>query len=122
MSEAAVAVGECLLDRDIDKSSYFGMTEEVWAEAAQITEELYSKFGWGMPGEVDISKVFEYTCYREGVREETQITFKKEQVKMLVYAFEAAAKAGKPRNWNYIDGVMRKLAWRGIDTVDTNIQ
>ena len=118
VSEATAAVGECLLDRDIDKSSYFGMTEEVWAEAAQITKELFSKFGWGMPGAVDISKVFEYTCHREGVRDGTQITFQKERVKLLTYAFEQTAKKGEPRNWNYIDGVMRKLAWRGIDTVE----
>ena len=118
VSEAAAAVGECLLDRDIDKSSYFGMTEEVWAEAAQITEELFSKFGWGMSGAVDISKVFEYTFHREGVRDGTQITFQRERVKLLTYAFEQAAKKGEPRNWNYIDGVMRKLAWRGIDTVE----
>ena len=42
----------------------------------------------------------------------------KERVKLLAYAFEQAAKKGEPRNWNYIDGVMRKLARRGIDTVE----
>lgn len=118
VSEAAVAVGECLLERDIDKSLYFGMTDAVQGEAAQIAEELFSKFGWGRPGAVDISKVFDYTCHREGVRDETQITFQKERVKLLTYAFEQAAKKGEPRNWNYIDGVMRKLARRGIDTVE----
>ena len=118
VSEAAAAVGECLLERGIDKSLYFGMTDTVQGEAAQITEELFSKFGWGMPGAVDISKVFDYTCHREGVRDETQITFQEERVKLLAYAFEAAAMAGKQRDWNYIDGVMRKLAQRGIDTVE----
>lgn len=118
VSEAAAAVGECLLERGIDKSLYFGMTDTVQREAAQIAEELFSKFGWGMPGAVDISKVFDYTCHREGVRDETQITFQKERVKLLAYAFEAAATAGKQRDWNYIDGVMRKLAQRGIDTVE----
>lgn len=118
VSEAAAAVGECLLERDIDKSLYFGMTDAVQGEAAQIAEELFSKFGWGTPGAVDISKVFDYTCHREGVRDETQITFHKERVKLLTYAFEQAAKKGEPRNWNYIDGVMRKLARRGIDTVE----
>lgn len=118
VSEVAAAVGECLLDRGIDKSLYFGMTDAVRGEAAQITEELFSKFGWGMPGAVDISKVFDYTCHREGVRDETQITFQEERVKLLAYAFEAAAMAGKQRDWNYIDGVMKKLAQRGIDTVE----
>lgn len=118
MSEAAAAVGECFLNRDIDKSLYFGMTGAVWAEAAQITEELFSKFGWGRPGTVDISKVFDYTFHREGVGDETEITFLKERAGLLTYVFEQAAMAGRPRNWNYIDGVMRKLAWRGIDTVE----
>lgn len=118
VSEATAAVGECLLERDIDKSLYFGMTDAVQGEAAQITDELFSKFGWGTPGAVDISKVLDYTCHREGVRDETQITFQKERVKLLTYAFEQAAKKGEPRNWNYIDGVMRKLARRGIDTVE----
>ena len=117
-SEAAAAVGEFLLNQDIDKSLHFGMTDTVHGEAAQITEELFSRFRWGAPGEVDISKVFDYTCHRHGVREETQITFQKEQVELLACAFVAAAKAGKPRNWNYIDGVMRKFAWRGIDTAE----
>lgn len=118
VGEAAAAVGECLLDRDIDKSLYFGMTDTVQGEARQITEELFSKFGWGMPGTVDTSKAFDYTCHREGVRDETQITFRKERVKLLTYAFEQASKKGEPRNWNYIDGVMRKLAQRGIDTIE----
>jgi len=117
-SEATAAVGECLLDRDIDKSLYFGMTGEVWEEAAQITEELFSKFGWGAPGTVDISKVFDYVSHRKGVRDETRITFPKERTELLTYAFEQAAIGGKPRNWNYIDGVMRRLARRGIDTVE----
>lgn len=75
VSEAAAAVGECLLDRDIDKSLYFGVTEAVQEEVAQITKELFSGFGWGPPGAVDISKVFDYTCHREGIRDETKITF-----------------------------------------------
>lgn len=118
VSEAAAAVGEFLLDQNIDKSLYLGMTDAVYGEAAQITEELFSRFGWGTPGAVDISKVFDYTCHREGVREETQITFRKERVALLAHAFVAAAKAAKPRNWNYIDGVMRNFARRGIDTVE----
>ena len=118
VSEATAAVGECLLDRDIDKSLHFGMTGEVWEEAAQIAAELFSRFGWGTPETVDISRVFDYTSHREGVRDETQITFLNERVKLLTYAFEQAAKKGELRNWNYIDGVMRRLAWREIDTLE----
>lgn len=118
VSEAAAAVGECLLDRDIDKSLHFGMTVEVREEAAQIAVELFSRFGWGTPETVDISRVLDYTSHRVGLRDKTQITFPTERVKLLTYAFEQAAKKGESRNWNYIDGVMRRLAWRGIDTVE----
>lgn len=116
--EAAAAVAEYLTDRGIDKSLYFGVTDEVMAQAEQIAREIFSKFTTKKPVESDISRVFDYTHEREGVREETRISFSAERIKLLAYAFEQAADAGEPGNWRYIIGVMAKLGQRGIKTIE----
>lgn len=88
------------------------------AQAEQIAREIFFKFTTKKPVESDISRVFDYTHEREGVREETQISFPAERIKLLAYAFEQAADAGKPGNWRYIIGVMGKLGQRGIKTIE----
>lgn len=115
---AAAAVAEYLTDRGIDKSLYFGVTDEVMAQAEQIAREIFSKFTTKEPVESDIAKVFDYTHEREGVREETQISFSEERIKLLAYAFEQAADVGKPGNWRYIGAVMGRLGQRGIKTIE----
>lgn len=116
--EATAAVAEYMTDRGIDKSLYFGVTDEVMEQAEQIAREIFSKFTTKEPVESDISRVFDYTHEREGVREETRISFSAERIKLLAYAFEQAADAGKPGNWRYIIGVMAKLGQRGIKTTE----
>lgn len=116
--EAATAVAEYLTDRGIDKSLYFGVTDEIMMQAEKIAREIFSNFTTKEPVESDIAKVFDYTHEREGVREETRISFSEERIKLLAYAFEQAADAGKPGNWRYIGAVMGRLGQRGIKTIE----
>lgn len=100
-----------------DLSRYYGWTEDLGRELEQITKELLGAF-WAdhEPDERDRQRVFELIAER---REEEgggiTIIFPEDQKELLAYAFEQASKAGAV-NWNYIYGVMRKLAERGIKT------
>lgn len=107
-----------LADSVDDLSRYFGWTEDVGRELDLITKELLGAF-WEdhVPDERDKQRVFELVAERR--QEEgggTTIVFPEDKKELLAYAFEQASKAGAV-NWNYIYGVMRKLAERNIRTV-----
>lgn len=65
----------------------------------------------------DEQRIFEYLRQSTGTGADATITFPIERKQLLAYAFEQASRAGKI-NWNYIDGVMRKLHERGITNLD----
>lgn len=101
-----------------DVTRYYGWTDEVGRELAQITEELFAAY-WAdhKPDDRDRQRVFELTHEsRQGEGGEWSITFPLDRKELLAYAFEQASKAGKV-NWHYIYGVMKKLSARGIDTL-----
>lgn len=100
-----------------DLTTYFGWNEDVALELKKITRELLGTF-WAdhKPDERDEQRVFELVHERRGEGPETTIIFPESRKELLAYAFEQASKAGAV-NWNYIFGTMRKLAARGIDTL-----
>lgn len=100
-----------------DLTAYFGWNEDVARELKQITRELLGMY-WAdhKPDERDEQRVFELVHERRGEGPETTIIFPESRKELLAYAFEQASKAGAV-NWNYIYGVMRTLASRGIDTL-----
>ena len=100
-----------------DLTAYFGWNEDVARELKQITRELLGMY-WAdhKPDERDEQRVFELVHERRGEGPETTIIFPESRKELLAYAFEQASKAGAV-NWNYIFGTMRKLAARGITTL-----
>lgn len=100
-----------------DLTAYFGWNEDVARELKQITKELLGAY-WPdhKPDERDEQRVFELASERRGEGRDITIVFPESRKELLAYAFEQASKAGAV-NWNYIYGTMRKLAARGIDTL-----
>lgn len=100
--------------RELDTGQYLGVKPEDVEEAGAFAVEAFSRFCNRPPTAVDKTRVFlalRHTSRREGAWE---VTFPQSRKELLLYAFEAANKAGKPGDWNYIDGVLKKLALRGI--------
>lgn len=116
------ALDAYLADRDLNMDAYFGYTAETKAAAQRIAEGLFTRFAGRPPNEQDVFRVFRATSHNEPVDWENpaewRIDFPAERVKLLAYAFEAAADAGKPGNWQYIQGVLNTLRERNIETVD----
>lgn len=111
-------VPDFLYDSVDDITRYFGWSDDVGRELAQITEELFAAY-WAdhKPDDRDRQRVFELTHEsRQGEGGEWSITFPLDRKELLAYAFEQASKAGKV-NWHYIYGVMKNLSARGIDTL-----
>ncbi len=101
-----------------DLTRYFGWTDAVGAELKKITGELFGAYAPDMrPTPRDEQRIFEYLRQSTGTDADATITFPIERKQLLAYAFEQASRAGKI-NWNYIDGVMRKLHERGITNLD----
>lgn len=109
-----------LQDRGLDPSFTFDLSKEVLDDVALFTEAVFKKFTTRRPTEVDIAKVFEcirHQEYDEGAKSWT-VTLPHERRRLLMRAFEEANKAGKPGDWRYIEGVLRKQHQRGITSLD----
>lgn len=108
-------------NRDLSMSVYFGMNPDVEREITAFTASLFKRFSLRSPTKVDVFNVFawtkESTCDTIAGAETWRITFPEEHLKLLLYAFEQAVRAGATGNWNYINGVMRNLRQRGIKTL-----
>lgn len=109
---------EFIKQRDLCISAYFGATATVQAEARSVADSIYKAFGLRAPTEQDVLMVFRYSTHRECNESGWVITFPEERIKLLMYAFEQAGKAGCPGNWNYIEGCMARLHQRGIKTLE----
>lgn len=108
-----------LQDRGIDPSVYFGMTDEAYEAVTLCAKSTFAQFATRQPTKYDIMQVF-LSCFEstETSPGMWRISFPPERMKLLLYAFEQAANAGKPGNWNYINGVLAKLYKRGICTIE----
>ncbi len=98
-----------------DITSYFGFTDDTAREVKIITEKLYGAYMPSVrPTKQDERRVFLWT-YKQVKSEagEWSITFPAGRKELLAYAFEKADAAGA-LNWKYMDGILRRLAQRGI--------
>lgn len=113
------AVLKYLRERGIDPGMYLGMSEDVYDSVKSFTKTLFDQFTSRPPTKYDIMQVF-LSCYQstEETSGQWRISFPGEKLNLLLYAFEQAANAGKPGNWNYINGVLRQLYNRGISTME----
>lgn len=116
---AESVVAEYLGYRNLDASTYFGVSEQELATVAAYTDAIFARFARRPPTDTDRANVFQAIHLSEhDERTETwTVTFPKNRVDLLMYAFEQAALAGKPGDWKYINGVLGRLAQRGISTL-----
>ena len=98
---------------------YFGTTEELMMEVRAITETVFRTFTARACTEADVITVFQ--CITENHPDPVTGTWSmaivKDKVNLLMYAFEQANMAGKPGNWNYINGVLAQLSRQGITSL-----
>lgn len=99
---------------------YFGVNDETLNNAQLFTTVLFRRWTNRRPTEQDVARVFFNTRHQERNPEtdEWVVTFPQDDRDLLMYAFEQAANAGKPGDWNYIQGVLRNLHQRNIKNLD----
>lgn len=106
--------------RGLDPNAFFGLGESERNEIKSYSEAVFHRFTNRLPTRVDIGNVFH--AIRESkydpVTDEWTISFPKDHKDLLQYAFEQAAMAGVPGDWRYINGVLARLAQRGIQTLE----
>lgn len=117
---AAEIVRTYLQNRDLDPSQFFGTDEDLLKEVREITGSIFAIFGGRPATDADASLVFQQItdyCPAPGDGNTAERSISTNRSQLLCYAFEQAAKAGMHGNWNYIEGVLRNLAQRGITTL-----
>lgn len=113
-------VEEYLSSRGLNLCDYHGVTGETIREAQLLTEKLFRQWTRRLPTQHDVTHVFLATHVqsKDDATGEWTITLPPEKQELLSYAFESAANAGKPGDWNYINGTLRNLQQRGIGTIE----
>jgi len=102
-----------------DVTAYFGYTEDLGRELAQVVDILWAEYH---PGEKPVSgDVFQVFLYiKVQTRDENgewTMEFPKERKELLAYAFDQARQNGKV-TWSYINGIYRNFGQRGITSVE----
>lgn len=119
-AEAEAIVTEYLEERGTCIPSYFGVTEESMSIAELFTIALFKQWTSRTPTKNDITQVF--LSIRSQAQDPAtgkwEVSFSQDSKDLLMYAFEQAANAGKPGDWNYIQGVLRNLYQRNIKTLE----
>ena len=92
-----------LLSIGVTPGEYCGVTHERVEWVLSTAKTLIRKYRHCEPEPWDCRKVFQYCAVPENLR-------------LLEYAFETAAVAGKAGDWRYIDGIMNRLNVRDIHT------
>lgn len=106
-----------------DITRYFGVNEDVLATVELITVSLFKQWTNRRHTKADLSRVFFMTRVQtqNPITKEWTVTFPKDKRDLLMYAFEAAANAGRAGDWNYICGVLQRLHQRNITSLDKAI-
>jgi len=105
-------------NRDADPTLWLGVTPELLAEADELAEAAFRQYSTRRPDADDRAQVF--AALRRSVRGEDgawTVELPTERKELLLYAFEAASRAGRGGDWNYIGGVLDRLARCGIRTL-----
>lgn len=102
-----------------DVTAYFGYTEDLGRELAQVVDILWAEYH---PGEKPVSgdtfQVFQYIKIQtRDENGEWSMEFPKERKELLAYAFDQARQNGKV-TWSYIAGIYRNFSQRGISSVE----
>lgn len=87
--------------------------EDVRATARAVAADLFGRFGGREPTETDVVCVYREIRTMEGGAPSVS----RDRTDVLTYAMEQAARAGQAGNWLYIQGVLRRMAGRGIVTL-----
>lgn len=105
--------------RNLDASIYFGVTEQDLVTVAAYTDAIFAKLAKRLPTEADRANVFQaiHQSHHDEQTDTWTVSFPQDRIELLMYAFEQAALAGKPGDWKYINGVLGRLAQRGIATL-----
>lgn len=116
---AESAVAEYLGYRNLDASTYFGVSEQELATVAAYTDAIFARFARRPATDADRANVFQaiHLSERDEQTGTWTVSFPQNRIELLMYAFEQAALAGKPGDWKYINGVLGRLAQRGISTL-----
>lgn len=116
---AESAVAEYLGYRNLDASTYFGVSEQELATVAAYTDAIFARFSRRPATDADRANVFQaiHLSERDEQTGTWTVSFPQNRIELLMYAFEQAALAGKPGDWKYINGVLGRLAQRGISTL-----
>lgn len=116
---AESAVTEYLGYRCLDASTYFGVSEQELATVSAYTDAIFARFARRPPTDADRASVFQaiHLSERDEQTGAWTVTFPKDRIDLLMYAFEQAALAGKQGDWKYINGVLGRLAQRGISSL-----
>ncbi|UNI72500.1 MAG: hypothetical protein [Chaetfec virus UA24_244] len=111
------ALEDFCLDRGLDSGDFCGATPELIDECRAFTQELFRLFAARQPTAADGAQVFRLVSERERSGGRWRSWLDRDRKDLLLYAFEAAGRAGKPGDWNYISGVLTNMARRGIKTL-----
>lgn len=105
--------------RNLDASMYFGVTEQDLATVAAYTDAIFAKLAKRPPTDADRANVFQviHQSHHDEQAGTWTVSFPQDRIELLMYAFEQAALAGKPGDWKYINGVLGRLAQRGLTTL-----
>lgn len=116
--DAREAVKSCLdffHSRGLILRDWYGTSEELTQVVNNLTDLIFQRFTDRKHTYADMTAVFHVIAEYNpdtGVRK-----IQKDSLDLLLYSFEQAAMAGKPGNWNYINGILANLAQRGIKTL-----
>jgi DnaD/phage-associated family protein len=118
--DAEKIVLDYLENRGTYLPNYYCSSPEVLDAAELFTVALFKRWTTRSPTKEDVAHVF-FATRRHEQNPQTgdyETSFPQENKELLMYAFEQAANAGKAGNWNYIDGILRNLHQRGIQTLE----
>lgn len=113
------AVIEYLNSRGLHPESYLGVYEDTLATVKELATVVFQEFVCRKPNKIDFANVFLAIrdCEQDPVTEEWFVRYPLDKQELLLYAFEQSARAGRPADWNYIEGVLKNLSQRGITTL-----
>lgn len=80
----------------------------------RFADSLFERIWGRAPGPTDYGRVFNCIVDREREDGAQRCRLNEKRRDLLMYAFEAAAAAGHTGEWDYVYGVLRRLAVRGI--------
>lgn len=106
--------GDYLLSRGLIPESWFGQAPELAANVRRFADSLFERIWGRAPGPTDYGRVFNCIVDREREDGAQHCRLNEKRRNLLMYAFEAAAAAGHTGEWDYVYGVLRRLAVRGI--------